>query len=122
MTNPVILAKQLKDSQQLSVRCAVSFDGLVDAWAEHLLQVWPWRPTRRNVIAVRLGPELRIKTERHFGHVHEVVQRAVAILLPSPILVQLDQTLEPDVADTRGHAPSLHRATVTVLVAAFHAW
>src|SRR5262245_25878540 len=114
-----VFAEKLEDSKQFAVGIHVTFDGGIDAGAEHLLEVRAWHPARRNVVAVWFGPELRVKRQRHFRDVDQIVERVVAVFLPRAVCVHLHETLETDVADTGGHATRLHRQTSALLVAAF---
>src|SRR5690606_33913496 len=67
-------AEQLQDSEQLAVRSRVLVDGVPHTRPKHLLQVGAWHPTRRDVIAVWLGAELRIERQRHLPLANQEVQ------------------------------------------------
>ncbi len=105
----MVAAEELQHAEQLAVGMDVALDGPLDPGPEHLLQVGPRHPARRDVVAVRLGAELRVERQRHLGHVHQVVERVLPILGPGAVLVELDQPLQPDLADAGRHAAGLHR-------------
>ena len=79
----------------------------------------PRDPTRRNIVTVGLGAKLRVKRQRNLGDVDQVIERAVSVFLPGAILIDLDQALEPNVPDARGHATRLHRQSAPMLVSSF---
>src|SRR5690348_14496699 len=63
-TYPLVFAKKLEHGEQFAVRVGIPLDGRIHAGAEHLLQIRPWHPARRDVVAVWLSAELRIERQR----------------------------------------------------------
>ena len=101
--------EQLEYCQQLAGGAFVPFDGPIDARSEHLTQVVARHPTGRYVIDVRLGAELGVQGEGDLFLLDEEVEGVVGLVGPRSILLDVDQTLEPDLAHTRSHAARLHR-------------
>src|SRR5262245_30543761 len=119
---PVRTAKKLQHREQFPIGIAVALDRLVHAWTEHLLQIIPRHPTRRNVVAVGFSAELWIERQRYFGHVHHVIERVVAVFGPGAVLVHLDQALHANLTDTGRHATCLHRLPAALGIFALDAW
>src|SRR3972149_1683366 len=90
----------------------------VHAGAEHLPEIGPRHPARRYVEDVRLRPELGVEGQRDLFFAHHVVHGVGGVFLPAPVGPDLDQALQPDLADAGGHAARLHRQAVGQRVAA----
>src|SRR5262249_45044099 len=105
-------AEELEDGQQLAIGAGVLLDRVVDAGTEHLHQVAAGHPARRDVEAVRLGTELRIERQGDPALADQEGKRVGRVGRPGAVVADLDQPLEPDLADAGRHAPRLARGVV----------
>src|SRR2546427_268378 len=111
---------ELQHRQQLPARHNVPVNRVVHPRPEHLPDVAPRRPPRRDVEPVGLRPPLRVQRQRHLLHPNRVVQRVPPVLRPQAVLANAIQPLQADLAHARRHAPRLHRLAPRQGVFAFH--
>ena len=104
--------EELQHGQEFPTRCHVVVNGGVDPGAKHLTQIAPRDPAGRNVVDVRLGPKLWVEGQGHVGLLDQIVERVAAVLLPSPIFIDVDQSLQADLAHAGPHAACFHGTPV----------